>query len=226
MTVQEILRHAHERVGLVPGVGQAPSPLVARHFYDTVMDEIVGRIGLLYQQFTTDLVSGEASYCLPALDRIEAAWVLDANDKKTVLAFTHSRDSSASNSYIDPAAIEGTPRTLITEGIGRCRLYPRPDYAKTAGLIVAGYGPYEPSSYTLTTECPLKRQDEEAVILGVMVRLHIHKQEYDKSALTERQYQRALNKIEIHARDYTPASAMPRGVPVATRTDELNPLNL
>ena len=86
MTVQEIIRFAHERAGLVPGVGQAPSPIVARHFYDTVMDEIVGRIGLLYQTFTADLASGEASYCLPDLDRIEAAWVLDSANTKTIRA--------------------------------------------------------------------------------------------------------------------------------------------
>lgn len=222
MTISQIIALAHEEARQVVGVPPAPSPVLVRQFYDATMDEIVSRIGLLWQQWTCDLTSGEASYCLPALDRIEAGWVLDSSDNKTPIAFVHSRDATASTAYRVPES--NVPTVVIVEGIGRCRLHPTPNYTKTNGLILTGYGPYIRTDYALTTENPLKVQDQTAVITGIAIKILKHIGNHEEAAIKDRDYQRQLGQIQINASDYTPAHAMERTGSFFVNGNALNPL--
>ena len=228
MTAQEILSGAMERAKTVPGYAGSPSPILLRRFYDEIMDEITGMIGNFYQEWSINVASGQAQYCLPDVDRIEAAYIRDASGTKKDLGHLHSGDARGLDAYRSSSV--GTPQILIYEGIGRGRLWPAPDYTTAGspanGLYVDGYGPYSPSAYTLSTSNPLKRQDQTCVEVGVAW-LVLSDAGHPLATDRRSRYTRLKNQIEINAADYSPAHRMERTgfAGSITSVDALNPLN-
>jgi hypothetical protein len=226
MTAQEILSGALARAGVVPGFLGVPSPPLLRRFYDQIMDDTCSRIGPLYQEWSVNITSGTAGYCLPGLDTVEAAYITNEDGDKLEIGFMHSKDARGMDAYTE--ASTGTPTVLILEGIGYGRLWPTPDYTTTSdpadGLILDGYGVYDPASYGLTTENPLKRQDQTCIELGVAWLILQHTGDARQANL-DRQYRRARNTIEINASRYTPAHGMQRmGVLPAPLDNSVNPM--
>lgn len=226
MTAEQIITEAcllaHRPLGQ-PGTPGMP---LLRRFYDDIMDDVASRLGVFYQEWAVNITSGTATYCLPELDTVEAVYITNANGDKKQIAHIHSKDARLLDAYTDPTS--GEPSSLIYEGIGFGRLWPVPNYSTTAdpadGLIIQGYGPYAPDSYSLTTSNPLKRQDQRCIIYGVEWRILEDAGDPRQAGVYER-YISTRNLIEINASRYSPAHGLQRSQPQIRATDSaLNPL--
>ena len=197
------------------------SPIMERRFYDTVLDECVRRVGSLFRRFTTDLTSGSALVCTPALDTIEAVYATIADGSVVQLPTLHSHDARGGSAYTDPQS--GNPSVALLEGIGSLRLDPTPDYSATDGLTIEGYGAYNPADFSLTDECPLTQQDEITVARGIAYYL-LELIADPRQATMQRLYERGLAQIEINAHTYTAAHKMRGPTPGSSTVGGQNPL--
>lgn len=222
-TVAAIIAKAKELAGPHIAWAERVSPILERQFYDDVMGECTRPFESVALSYTCDITDGDATYCTPPLDTIEAVYATFADATKHELGVVHSHDARGGVAYTNPQ--EGKPQIAIVEGMGRLRLYPTPDFSATGGLEISGYGPYTASNYTLTSTCPLNTQDEVAAVRGIAYYLLEFIGEARQSTMLTL-YRRALAQIEINAHTYTAAHRV-RGVANATGTaNGLNPLNM
>ena len=221
-TVAALIAEAKELAGAGVAWSDRVSPILERRFYDTVLDECVRLYGLLFRRYTCDIVDGTAAYCTPPLDTIEAVYILSSTDEKKQIGVLHSNDGRGGTVYTDPS--DGEPTLALFEGLGTIRLHPTPDYDKTAGLELQGYGPYNPSDYSLTSECPLNGQDEIAVIRGIAYYL-LEFIGDPRQATMRTLYDKARAQIEVNAHTYTASHRMRGVTPNRSYQTGLNPLN-
>ena len=220
MTAEQIITEACTLAHRPLGHPGTPGMPILRRFYDDTMDDVTSRLGVFWQEWAVNITSGTAVYCLPALDTIEAVYITNSSGNKKMIGQVHSKDARTLDAYTD--ATSGEPGCIIYEGIGFGRLWPKPDYTTTAspanGLIIQGYGPYAPDSYSLTTNNPLNRQDQRCIIYGVEWRI-LEDAGDPRQASVYEQFINARNLIEINASRYSPAHGLQRSGPTLRSTD-------
>jgi hypothetical protein len=221
-SIASVIATGKELAGAHVAWSEHVSPIMERKLYDTVIDECVRPFEGLARRYTCDLVSGQATYCTPPLDTIEAIYITASDDVVTQVGTLHSHDARGGIVYTNPES--GTPALAIMEGMGSIRLHPTPNYAKTSGLELQGYGPYNPSDYALTDECPLMGQDEITASSGIAYLL-LEILGSPRQASMERMYRRGLARIEINAHAYTAAHRMRGVTPSKSTTAGINPLS-
>jgi hypothetical protein len=220
-SIAAVIAQGKELAGGHVAWAERVSPLLERSFYDTVIDECVRPFQGLARRYTCDVTDGEAVYCTPPLDTIEAVYLTDSDGEKTQVPVLHSHDGRGGVVYTDPQ--EGTPTLAIFEGMGSIRLHPTPDFTLADGLELHGYGPYNSADYALTDECPLMAQDEITVSRGIAYLLLEYIGDARQISM-ERLYRRGLARIEINAHAYTSAHRMRGATPATSSSSGLNPL--
>jgi hypothetical protein len=221
-TIASVIAMGKELAGGHVAWSERVSPVLERKFYDTVIDECVRPFEGLARRYTCDLVSGQATYCTPPLDTIEAIYIKASDDTISQVGTLHSHDARGGVVYTAPES--GTPTLAIMEGMGSIRLHPTPNYAKVSGLELQGYGPYNPADYALTDECPLMGQDEMAASRGIAYLL-LELVSDPRQATMYQMYRRGLARIELNAHAYTAAHRMRGVTPATSASTGVNPLS-
>lgn len=220
-TISSVIAQGKELAGGHIAWAERVSPQLERSFYDAVIDECVRPFQGLARRYTCDVTDGEAVYCTPPLDTIEAVYLTDSAGIKTQLATLHSHDGRGGVVYTEPQ--EGTPTIAIIEGMGSIRLHPTPGFTRVDALELHGYGPYSASDYALTDECPLMAQDEITLSRGIAYLLLEYLGDARQVSM-ERLYRRGLARIELNAHAYTSAHRMRGVTPSKSTSAGANPL--
>jgi len=193
-------------------------------FVDEIMDDLTRDIRNLYLTYTTDVVSGQMKYCMPPLLEIDEARITYADGTYSGLAIKRMDDLRALFGPIwrdNPAT--GSPLVLATEGVNDYLIYPQPNYNAASGLRIVGWGTYDPTSWQNETDtCPLPRQAQIAVTLGVVMKM-LGGTPVEANA--ERSYKKAKAQFWTETATITRATAH-KSNEIGNYTADFNPLNM
>lgn len=189
---------------LTPG---ADDPILLDRWVDAAVMELCRVTDYTSLTFTTDIVSGQQSYCLPDLQYFEsaqaaadpAAAVNGLPLTPVTLAVASLRDFHAVNPAwrATLAQTAGTPNTLVIEGAAMGVLYPLPNYSAIGGLTISGLGTVTNAAWSNETDpCPLLPRCHDAVVYRVAQRLSERARDAANAQRCEREWKRGKNLLE------------------------------
>ena len=141
MTLREIMVRARQLRDERPGMPGYDDP--ASYLNDAVeaTDDIATRTHCLYVNFTTDIYSATASYCVPNLYKVKLIKFVDANgnpqDIPTISDPQTTRRYGADWSTT-PGQSDPVRKAILSAPNGPIILAPTPSVSRTAALVVGG----------------------------------------------------------------------------------------
>jgi hypothetical protein len=159
-----------------PGRWGYDDPFGVDQLVEEICDELTRVVNQCHTTLTSDIVSGTRYYCAADLYYLESAEIFrdaTSSDKKP-LSIVDSEEMTLLDATwrTENPERSGEPHTLVTMGGGAYALYPTPDYSRTAGLIMRGFGLYDRSLWPLDSDaCPLPVRVQNTLINGIAYRM-------------------------------------------------------
>jgi len=167
------------------GIAGLSDPITLNEYVDEIVKDLSRNSDYAYlDAVRSDLISGQAAYCLPDMKYIEGAKVQypDGSFHDLILRRpeqVQALDPSFRNGDSTGAPVTGNPVYGAVEGGDRIRLHPIPDYSVIAsgsdpktGLVLRGLGVLSNASWPAESDpCPLPDRTHEAVVNGVVWKL-------------------------------------------------------
>ena len=153
----------HEDLG-APG---SSTPFSLNMWIDQVTDTLCADTDANYGTVSANIVSGQSLYCIPQIYKIKAAYYIDPTSLNKVMLVPitpYDMDRRSSGWRND---ISSLPTYYATQGINSLVLYPTPNFAGTADLLVEGFLVPGQTWEADSAVCPLPTEFHMAVVWGV-----------------------------------------------------------
>ena len=209
----EIKRDAHRLAGVYPVNGELPTdPFLVNDELDAVVGIFSRFADTHYLTYTQDLISGTATYCLPDLKNLTegGCQVLDSAGKLYQLSLTDVRGAYATApGYLNAPApptqtTDRVPSALVLQGYEFFTLYPTPNYSKTAGIILRGFGVLSASTWANDTDlCPLPARNHIGVTYGLAERIAESMGDDRKAAIMRQRFRYQKGHYESELNTFT-----------------------
>jgi hypothetical protein len=172
MTKQQIIRLGLARAGQYGAAGAALDPILLDALYNDLMDQLTQTADALYLSYGGNLVDGQAVYCAPPLYFIDEVTIeiSDGGARRALMLGGIADAMGVPSLRVSPES--GVPTMAFTEGLNSVRLFPTPNYDTTGttpvdGIVMWGFGTYDPASYGMTAENPLPTRHHMGLVHGL-----------------------------------------------------------